>query len=287
LTRGIVWLASYPKSGNTWARAFLTAYLGNTGSPPDINDLAGGPIASARRTFDNLVGIEASDLTADEVARCRPDVYRLMAAEGDGPVVVKVHDAYGVTDTGQPLFPADATSVVLYLLRNPLDVAVSFAHHSGVPVSQAVSRLCRDDFAFSSRADGLPQQLAQQLRSWSGHVRSWVDESGLPLLVVRYEDMIASPVGAFTSMVEAAGLDVDAARIDAAIQLSRFDLLRTQEQAVGFKERSPRAKIFFRQGRAGDWRTALTEADARAIIEAHGEVMRRFGYLDADGNPTY
>ena len=44
----IVWLASYPKSGNTWTRAFLTAYLGDEDQAVDINDLEGGPIASSR-----------------------------------------------------------------------------------------------------------------------------------------------------------------------------------------------------------------------------------------------
>ncbi len=75
--RRIVWLASYPKSGNTWMRAFLSNYLADGDKPVDINSLdTGGPIASARTIFDEAVGVEASDLTQDEIERYRPRVYR-------------------------------------------------------------------------------------------------------------------------------------------------------------------------------------------------------------------
>ncbi|MEJ2083836.1 MAG: sulfotransferase, partial [Acidobacteriota bacterium] len=36
---GIVWLASYPKSGNTWLRAFLMNFLDPGKRPVDINQL--------------------------------------------------------------------------------------------------------------------------------------------------------------------------------------------------------------------------------------------------------
>ena len=47
----IVWLASYPKSGNTWLRAVLTSYLRDDGEPASINALIGGPVASDRETL--------------------------------------------------------------------------------------------------------------------------------------------------------------------------------------------------------------------------------------------
>ena len=67
----IIWLASYPKSGNTWMRTFLTNYWRDAAEPVDINSLEGGPIASARRVFDDAVGVEASDLTPAEIERLR------------------------------------------------------------------------------------------------------------------------------------------------------------------------------------------------------------------------
>src|SRR5690606_3634079 len=63
---GILWLASYPKSGNTWFRAFLTNLLREDDEPADINDLVGGPIAGSREPFDEAVGYDSGDLTEDE-----------------------------------------------------------------------------------------------------------------------------------------------------------------------------------------------------------------------------
>ena len=70
---GIIWLASYPKSGNTWLRAFLTSFQSG-GQPVDINSMAGGPIASARKRFDDAMGVEASELTQEEIDRYRPRI---------------------------------------------------------------------------------------------------------------------------------------------------------------------------------------------------------------------
>src|SRR6185369_1295236 len=77
----IFWLASYPKSGNTWMRILLNNYRRNAPEPADINKLEGGPIASARVWFDEWVGIEASALDDALIERLRPGVYRCMARE--------------------------------------------------------------------------------------------------------------------------------------------------------------------------------------------------------------
>ncbi|HJX72016.1 MAG TPA: hypothetical protein VJ346_08695, partial [Bacteroidales bacterium] len=68
----IVWLASYPKSGNTWFRIFLTNLLNHTNEPVDINNLYPSTIASSRSLFDEATGLESSDLTLDEIELLRP-----------------------------------------------------------------------------------------------------------------------------------------------------------------------------------------------------------------------
>src|SRR4030065_1748814 len=100
----IIWLSSYPKSGNTWMRVLLTNYLHNSDAPADINKLDGGPIASARAWFDEWTGIEASAMNDAVIERLRPDVYRCMAGESPGTLYMKVHDARGRTDRGDALF---------------------------------------------------------------------------------------------------------------------------------------------------------------------------------------
>ena len=124
--KGIVWLASYPKSGNTWFRAFLTNLLHGGAQPVDINAFDTNSFAS-RPGYDRALGWESSDLTPAEIEGARLAVQEVIAREDDA--VFKVHEAFTDPRNGRPLFSRDATRAVLYFLRNPLDVAVSFSHH--------------------------------------------------------------------------------------------------------------------------------------------------------------
>ena len=108
-----IWLASYPKSGNTWFRMLVANLSANDGKPVDINDLPErSGIASAREPFDHLLLIDSGLLTHDEIDCLRPRVYEELArgAEDDeydvpedAPPVrfVKVHDAYTLTPNGR------------------------------------------------------------------------------------------------------------------------------------------------------------------------------------------
>lgn len=275
---GIYWLASYPKSGNTWLRALLTNYRRDRDEPVAINELDGGWTASLRETFDEWAGIESADLTRKQIEHYRPWVYERLAADSFEPLFLKIHDACTYNADARPIFSKQATAGVIYLIRNPLDVAVSYAHHRDEPVDEIIRVMSRND-AMLAGSDKPGDQLPQKLLSWSGHVCSWVDEPGLNVHIVRYEDMVQQPVAAFTGIVRFAGLVVDPRRVQIAIEFSRFERLQSQEAAHGFAEKQPTAVSFFRQGRVGSWRDRLTEAQVRQVIADHHKVMHRFGYL--------
>ena len=280
---GIYWLASYPKSGNTWLRAFLTNYWRGGDAPADINDLEAGPIASSREVLDEWLGMESSDLTWEEIEHYRPLVHERIAASSPEPVFIKVHDAFTRNVEGLPLFPKGATAGVIYLIRNPLDVAVSYAHHADRPVEAIIRWMGSDTHAMNAADGRLYDRLRERLLSWSGHVRSWVDEPDLSVHVVRYEDMARRPVTAFTGIVRYAGLTLDAERIRVALDRSQFDRLQAQEAAHGFAAKQPTAVSFFREGRVGSWRGSLTEGQVQQLVTDHNRVMRRYGYLNGPG----
>lgn len=281
-----VWLASYPKSGNTWMRALLTNYIQDGQQPAAINQLIGGPIASARFWFDEWAGIEASALSDDIIESIRPGVYRCMVAETHEPHFMKVHDAWKITDSGEALFPDDVTRAVIYIIRSPLDLAASCANHWGLSLDLVVDRLCELEFSLARSHGSLSDQLRQVLGSWSDHVSSWLDQSGLPCCAVRYEDLQQNPQKTLSRVVRFAGLDYDEMRIKKAAAFADFARLQGQEERDGFKERSVHSQgPFFRRGRVGGWRDELNEDQVQRLIASQGETMRRFGYLDQSGHP--
>ena len=283
----IVWLASYPKSGNTWLRIFMANLLSDGTEPVDINQLGGGCAASSREAFDMVAGIEAGELTHGEIDRIRPDAYRTMSERASGTILVKTHDAYQRLDDGGALFPADVTLGAVYLVRNPLDVCVSFAHHGGGLEFARVARTMADpDYAMSASTGRQHHQLRQWLSSWSGHVESWT-RAEIPVHVVRYEDLQSRPVETFTGAAAFIGVPHDRMTVEQAVARSSFDEVQSQERQRGFRERPSVAASFFRKGGVGGWREVLSREVAEQIVGAHGDVMRRLGYLSPEGEIVY
>lgn len=283
----IVWLASYPKSGNTWFRIFLTNLCGDNKGRPDINDLGRTPIASARGIFDDATGLESADLTFYEIDTLRPEVYKYISATSNELQIMKVHDAYTMVGDGKPLFPLAASKCVIYLIRDPLDVAVSFAHHLGVSYDKSIEIMANNSYCFCGRHDKLNTQLRQKLLTWSNHVVSWVEQPHIPVCVIRYEDLQSEPLDTFKKAVDFTGLTYDDGDIQKAIDQSSFSELQCQESENGFKEKSPSAERFFRRGKIGDWQSELYTHQVSRIIEDHGAVMRRFGYIYEDRHQFY
>lgn len=286
--KGIVWLASYPKSGNTWFRTFLTNYLRDADQAAHINELDGGPIASARHPFDEAVGYDSGELTHDEIDRLRPEVYLRQAREANETLYCKVHDAYTFLPDGSPLIPPAATECALYFIRNPLDVAVSFAHHGGHDrFGRVIRQMAKAENSFCDTDATETNQLRQKLLTWGGHATSWADAPGIRVLVLRYEDMKLRATETFGAAVRFAGFPDDPARLKKALEFSRFEELKKQETEHGFREKMQRAKSFFRKGEIGSWRESLTPEQATQIVADHGETMRRFGYLDDKGEAVF
>ncbi len=285
--KNIIWLASYPKSGNTWFRVFLTNLLRDNDEPADINRLEGAPIAGARGLFDKAVGIEAADLTHEEVERLRPEVYEYVSNRANETRFLKIHDAYTYIDDcpGKPLVSFNATRGAIYIIRSPLDIAVSFANHSAISIDKAIERMADEKNCFANAPGRLNSQLRQRLLSWSGHVLSWAGAPGLDLHVMRYEDMHAGGEAVFMDAIRFAGLEFPADRVKKALVFSDIREMQRQEKEKGFREKPAHCRVFFRKGKPRDWRDVLNPGQVKKIIAHHGEVMKRFGYLDQDGEP--
>lgn len=278
----IVWLASYPKSGNTWFRVLLANLERGRSGPASINEL-GAPTFGSRALFDREAGIDSADLSAAETDRLRPQVYRQLASavRDDEPAFYKIHDAFLAPEDPRPLVPVDASRGAIYLVRNPLDVCISYARHSSWNIDTAIQRMADGRHALARGRARLDNQLRQYLSSWSGHACSWIDNGELPVHVVRYEDLKARPVETLAAALAFAGLARETAEIERAVEWSRFERLQAQEAALGFSEKPMGLPSFFRRGISGGWREDLTPEQADRIRRDHGPTMRRLGYLDA------
>lgn len=275
----IVWLASYPKSGNTWFRAFLSALMGE--GRVDINNMLTGGIFSHRRTFDVATDIDSEYLYDTEVRNMMADAYRGVAQHRHYLSFTKIHDAYVGAAGGAPIVPDDVTLCGLYFLRNPLDVAGSLANHMFLSIDEAVTMLNDKGAKLAAQKGNLNKdtQLPQELLDWSGHVRSWTEQPTFPVMVMRYEDMLQDTFSMFKQALQHIGWQVEDAEIMRAIKACNFESLRKQEDAGGFKEKAVgKGSRFFRTGTTGNWEKELTTEQIKRITAAHGAMMLRYGY---------
>lgn len=278
-----VLVASYPKSGNTWTRLVLERLQRGPGGVFSINDLRAAYDGLARRVaFDRWAPVNASELLTSEMEEIIPDVHRRLAQEFEGTVLVKVHEAAKRNKRGEWLYPPDCMGRVIYLVRHPYDVAVSTAHHLGVSFEQAVD-IMADDGTSRLPHTALPESLPQTFGSWSSNIQSWIGNRDYDVTAVRYEDMVADPARVFSVLARVAGIAPSVEELSMAVEATRFDRLRKEEDEAGFRERPESSTKFFRAGRPGTWKGVLNAELRDRIAREHGPTMAKLGY-EADGS---
>jgi hypothetical protein len=277
MKKNLVWLASYPKSGNTWLRIFLANYLSNAKTPLPINEVHRFGMGDGNAHYYYHVAGRKVDLRDDNVMLAlRWKVLRGMSANNADVNFVKTHNINMVA-RGTPLIPVDLTKSAIYVMRNPLDMVLSYAKHYGLTHEQATKHICDKN----SSLVGDETFAGAFLRRWTDHVESWTKPHPYPVLILRYEDMVTHPQVAFGKVLGHIGLPIDEERLDRAISFASFNELQKQEQTVGFIEKSLNSKDnFFRKGGSGHWRTELDSNLVEEIRRVNRKAMERFGYYD-------
>lgn len=273
----IIWLASYQKSGNTWLRAFLHHLFADADKPLPLTATRGGQVsanASSLHWYQALDRRPPTQWDSAEVARMRPAVQKAIAASRQGSVFCKTHMPLLMIH-GLPTIEMSVTAGALYIVRDPRDVALSFADFHGITVDAAIASLATANL----EVPGGPAQVAEPMGSWSQHVASWTARPSPAIHVVRYEDLHADPQKAFGAIAAFLRLEASPERIARAVANTSFATMRAQEDREGFDERSPAQERFFRRGVAGGWRDSLSAEQAARIEADHGKQMARFGYL--------
>src|SRR5258708_25611281 len=196
---GIVWLASYPKSGNTWARAFLhnlVRTISGRSRPQEINALGQYRAGlSAKDLFANVLGFEPTAEHRKTLAAVRHEVQRGAAVQVEGLLFGKTHQALAV-DRGFTTINFEVTAGAIYILRNPLDVAISYSHHLGCTIDEAIETMETNDVEMAVT----DKQVHELCGSWSQNVLSWTRKPHPAIYVMRYEDMLSNPDATFGAL---------------------------------------------------------------------------------------
>lgn len=282
--RGIWWLASFPKSGNTWARYMLESYYGTERTKIQNMQWIRDDIRHA--DYQTLCAKPCADLTDQEHLLLRPAMLHKKLVEhfDSKPIILKTHNCLFAHP--EYIAPPWLTFGAIYIMRDPRDVCISMSKHNGTTIDATIHQMQNENAAIEMT--GQPR-FRHYLNTWSNHVMSWLDQDRIPVCGIRYEDILENPTGGLIAILDFIKIEKDMEHIKRAVEQSRFENMKSQEAKLGFKETGNKQSAFFNQGKAGVWKDKLSEKQVKEIERKHGAVMERYGYkleFPADYEPV-
>lgn len=263
--KNIIWVASYPKSGNTWVRSVLYAAIHGE---VELSQL-GSFIPNFSVYAANLV---KKKLTNPGDIRFKWSVAQsqLSKEAGDKRIFLKTHNIAGTFDCGH--FPDKAlTNSFIYIYRDPRDIAISYSHHFDHPIDVSIKQVMN-----TKNMNFMPEDLSRGefISSWDNHIKSW---SQMPFrkLFVKYENMIANPETEIMRILNFCSVEPQG-NYQQLMQQTNFTTLQKQENKTGFPEAIGRT-AFFRKGVIGQWKESKT--DFSPLETTFKDVMTQLGYL--------
>lgn len=276
IKKRLVWLVSYPKSGNTWIRLFLSALL-NKGQP-DINGGLGAIYSSYLP--ESILDLDMDGLSLFDKHHYRIKAYEYLNEQINSYQFIKVHDSYIHPDLGLGLLPVKSTNLCVYIVRNPLAIAPSLANHMNESIDFVLKKYLTNPKARLSINTKKPSgQMEQFLGTWQSHVRSWTSQTDVSVLVIKYEELKSEPLATFRSLVEALGLSYGDSQIQEAIDNSSFEKMQVLERKIGFVERPYTSRFFFYKGQNDYWKEVLTKSQIDRVVAFNRDMMFKYGYL--------
>lgn len=272
---GIVWLASYPESGNKLTQSLLHNLISGRPEGRYINKFQKSFHFEANSEWyeDKVVGTPQT-VTPELLAQARPKVQEALANLNPGSSFVSTHNCLGAL-YGQPLINAAVTAAAIYTIRNPLDVAVSMLPYFNQDPDLVIKQL-NNAQAMTNVTD---HHVPEVLSSWSAHVASWVNKPNKILHVVRYEDFLTDLAGTFQGIVDFLKLSPEEDRMARALKNGSIEASLQHEQTGGFSELRRFDGAFFQHASQGRWRELLSDDQVQQIISPHRAMMEKFNYI--------
>jgi hypothetical protein len=265
MKKNLIWVASYPKSGNTWVRTILQSAI--TGSV-DLNQLGKFIPNFASRVADLNRGRTIAH--PSQASQYWPHAQTAISMDaGNSSTILKTHNVCAAF--GGAKFPSpEVTQSAIYIVRDPRDVAISYSHHFDHDLSASIELLMNEkNFNFKAQDYFRGEFVA----SWQAHVRSWMATS-FPVLLIRYEDLLSQPETIIEKIITFLEIEPKVP-VKKIADATSFRNLSHLEQQNGFSEKA-HSVDFFRVGQAHQWEEE--DRSFKPLVDAYSETLVKLGY---------
>ena len=266
----IIWIASYPKSGNTWIRLFLKSYFNY--KDKDF-------ISESFPIENHFKQLKINYVNFEEIIKNWETMQNYINLKSQTNYL-KTHNAL-CTINNYKFTNKNNTIGVIYIVRDPRDIIVSYAHHLGQSHSEVLRGMLDIHNGESGKWEGKEYRRSLMGR-WSDHYNSWKLFKEREVLILKYEDLVQNKEYEFLRILnylnKINGIKVDKEKLLKSIDETSFDKLSKKEKEYGFNEASEHG-VFFRKGKVGDWKNNLDEKIIKVLEKEFEKEMKELNYI--------
>ena len=276
----IIWIASYPKSGNTLIRAILTSLIFSDDGNVDFKNL--------RRINNFSNGFFFKKFTSNYKNILETSKYWIKAQEelnkNKKLKFFKTHNALCSID-GNAFTNDINTAGCIYIVRDPRDIIVSASKYYGTSHEETKNNMFNEKMDLINNIKNDPFNTF--LGSWSGHYNSWVKNSK-NILLVKYESLINNKETEILRMLKFvnrfAKLSFNKEKIKNCVESSSFQNMKNMEERGLFPEKSKNPNgseiPFFSKGKIGNWQGVLDKKIVEEVEKKFQKEMLELSYID-------
>ncbi|WP_440672351.1 sulfotransferase domain-containing protein [Candidatus Pelagibacter sp. HIMB1715] len=271
----IIWLASYPKSGNTLLRSMLTSYLFSN------DGIFNFELLSNVKQYPNDIILEDLKINTDDKNELIKNAIKCQKYFDNKNSVgfVKTHNMLFNFNKKYPFTNLDHTLGTIYIVRDPRNVVLSYARHLDVPIDKIVK--------FVTTGKILKNDI---MGNWAENYTSWkVLNDFDKYLLIKYEELISKPTEIFLKILKfiyhlrQSKFLLNEKKLKNVINSTTLSNLQILEKKNIFKEAVTNKKghkvKFFDQGGKRDWSNSLDEIYIKNIENTFKDEMKELGYL--------
>jgi len=282
----IIWLASYPKSGNTYVRAFLSAYYFSENGQFDFSQISNINQFPHEKFFKEKVN------SISEASRQWMPIQREI--NKDKKIrFFKTHSFLGNYQNNKFTSP-ETTLGAVYIVRDPRNVLTSIKNHYSFDDDNALKMITDKKRSLMSN-NGSHASLTF-ISSWAENYLSWLRDNRFRRLFVKYEDLITNKYETFRDIIVFTNTlmnrveGVDKSKLQKAIETTNFNVLKKKEISETFdgsqssfkswrKFHSENKNLFFNLGPENNWKKILNTKISNKIEIGFEKEMKKLGYL--------
>ena len=275
MMKKIIWISSYPKSGNTYVRCFLSHYLYNSSSDFSFESLDKIPKFESKQIFNKVMDPSIYSGKLNYYKYFLEIQKRLIKNYNQKELIFKTHHFFGEINNFQ--FTAKETTLFfIYIVRDPREVLVSYSNYKNKKIDEEFKTFLSDTL--------LQNSGMETIINWGAHYRSWKSFKSVPSIFIKYEDLVTNPIKHYMKLLnflsDFIDIKIDKKLFDKTIKFTMFDNLKMLENKNGFKEGEIiQVKNFFNTGKTNSWKGILNKYHTDAIEKKFNKEMNELNYI--------